>query len=493
MSGGRRSLAHPHNPAQGTAFHGLVVAPTFTPDLARPYNIPGTDIVLNSHAPGGGSMPQDTHSSSTPSSEVEDDTPFENQVPETAVGPRLQYVHVTVEWMERNKNPRSNARPKKQHESKFVSRAVEVLSMSRVEFIPIALSAHDYENKYVAGIANGPLMRVSWSGSPYIPSSPPLIFSNMYSGGKTGAAVISNEANWKIIIVKFRDTLKIAPKLDTVCVAFDLDGMEGFLSRSKRLHSPGPDPYETELAFGTRVPNTENFSPAQIAVASAVDEIKSAHSCAEHGTCFINGDLQHLEMNRFRLNMWGQAVVAGKCKAEAPPPPELLTIWTGSTSASTSKPRGRSGPFPAHPPAPSSSSDTTNLLLTSMVPVMAMMAQNMASNIPRAAIPAPAILPAPRSPMQASSPPPAVEDELDVFMDAFCRAKNIPDVTINKAKDQLHESRFTPDILCESSVTTERLQELTGLAEGEVHQLKKFARQWTGKVEGKRARRGIAF
>ncbi|KAJ6629679.1 hypothetical protein B0H10DRAFT_1939655 [Mycena sp. CBHHK59/15] len=114
------------------------------------------------------------------------------------------------------------------------------------------------------------------------------------------------------------------------------------------------------------------------------------------------------------------------------------------------------------------------------------MAQNMASNIPQAAIPAPAILPAPNSPMQASSPPPAVEDELDVFMDAFCHAKNIPDVTINKAKDQLRESRFTPDILCESSVTTERLQELTGLAEGEVHQLKKFACQWTGKVEGKR-------
>ncbi|KAJ7442061.1 hypothetical protein B0H11DRAFT_1932564 [Mycena galericulata] len=441
-----------------------VVAPTFTPDLARPYNIPGTDIVLNPHATGGRATPQDARSSSTPSSEVEDD---ENQVPETAVGPRLQYVHVTVEWMERNKNPRSNARPKKQHESKFVSQAVEVLSMSRVEFIPIALSAHDYENKYVAGIANGPLMRVSWSGSP---------------GGKTGAAVISNDANWKIIIDKFRDTLKTAPKLDTVCVA-----------STSTLHSPGPDPYETELAFGTRVPNTENFSPAQIAVASAVDEIKSAHSCAEHGTCFINRDLQHLEMNRFRLNMWGQAVVAGKCKAEAPPLPELLTIWTGSTSASTSKPRGRSGPFPTHPPAPSSSSDTTNLILTSMVPVMAMMAQNMASNIPRAAIPAPAILPAPRSPIQASSPPPAVEDELDVFMDAFRRAKNIPDVTIDKAKDQLRESRFTPDILCESSVTTERLQELTGLAEGEVHQLKKFARQWTGKVEGKRARRGIAF
>ncbi|KAJ6629678.1 hypothetical protein B0H10DRAFT_2184275 [Mycena sp. CBHHK59/15] len=197
--------------------------------------------------------------------------------------------------------------------------------------------------------------------------------SILTSGGKTGAAVISNDANWKIIIDKFRDTLKTAPKLDTVCVAFDLDGMEGFLSRSKWLHSPGPNPYETELAFGTRVPNTENFSPAQIAVASAVDEIKSAHSCAEHGTCFINGDLQHLEMNRFRLNMWGQAVVAGKCKAEAPPLPELLTIWTGSTSASTSKPQGRSGPVPAHPPAPSSSSDTTNLLLTSMVPVMAMM------------------------------------------------------------------------------------------------------------------------
>jgi hypothetical protein len=128
-----------------------------------------------------------------------------------------------------------------------------------------------------------------------------------------------------------------------------------------------------------------------------------------------------------------------------------------------------------------------------MVPVMAMMAQNMASNIPAPA-PAPvAPASAPRSPVPPSSPPPAIEDDLDVFMDAFRRAKNVAETRIDNAKGQLRDASYTPDIICEPSVTSERLMELTGFAEGEVHQLKKFARQWSGKMEGKRARRGISF
>ncbi|KAJ6556130.1 hypothetical protein B0H19DRAFT_1376984 [Mycena capillaripes] len=474
MSGSpTRTLRNPRNPGQGTAFHELVVAPTFTPDLARPYQVPGSDIVINPLAPygrtvaGSGAVPGSTPENTVDQSTAADDGDVEK--------PRSLYVHVTLEWTERAaRSMRSNARSKKMHESKFVSTPVDVLSSSRVAFIPIALGAHGYDDVYIAGVASGPAMRIYWAGSP---------------GGKGEATVILYDKDWDIIVQKLADVIKSSKKLDTISVVFDLDGMDGFKQRSKRIRSP--DPYESELSFGTRVPNTDNCTPAQLAHGAAMDEIKAAHSCAEHGTCFIDGNGQHLEMNRFRIGAWGHAVLAGKCRPEDPPPKDLLTAWTGgSASASGSKPRGRTGPFPAQQPA-SKSSESTNLLLTSMVPVMAMMAQNMASNF---SAPAPVATPsAPRSPVQVSSPPPAIEDDLDVFMDAYRRAKNMPDTRIDNAKAQLRDVCYTPDILAESSVTLERLMELTGFAEGEVHGLKKFARQWTGRIEGKRARRNIPY
>lgn len=39
-------------PTSGSAFHELVVLPTFAPHLARPYRVPGTDIVYNAEFSG---------------------------------------------------------------------------------------------------------------------------------------------------------------------------------------------------------------------------------------------------------------------------------------------------------------------------------------------------------------------------------------------------------------------------------------------------------
>lgn len=47
MASGRRSLNNPNAATQGTAFHELVVAPTFTPELSRPYHVPGSDLAIN--------------------------------------------------------------------------------------------------------------------------------------------------------------------------------------------------------------------------------------------------------------------------------------------------------------------------------------------------------------------------------------------------------------------------------------------------------------
>ncbi|KAJ7330944.1 hypothetical protein DFH08DRAFT_815028 [Mycena albidolilacea] len=423
MSGSPRSLRNMRNTGQGTAFHELVVPGQNIGAIDGPLALHTFVSSSNCFLPA----PPVTLAGSAPQS------PEESEDLEPA---RLFYVHVTLEWTENTKSGRNSTRPKKMHEAKLVSTPVDVLSLSRIAFVPIALSAHAYNDLYIAGVASGPAMHIFWTGSP---------------GGKGGAAVVRFDADWNIIVQKLR---KASKKLDTISVVFNLDMMEGFKQRSKRIHSP--DPYESELSYGTRVPNTANYTPVQIAVAGAIDEIKAAHSCKEHGTCFIDANLDHLEMNRFCLSMWGQAVIAGKCIAGDPPPKELLSSWTGSTSSqSMSKPRGRSGPYPSQSSAGSSSAaaDTTNLILTTMVPVMAMMARNMASNVSTSVAVAPP--PVPRSPVQASSPPPAIEDDLDVFMDAFRRAKNIPTALIDVAKGHLHGACFTPDILSEPSVTVE--------------------------------------
>ncbi|KAJ7179952.1 hypothetical protein C8R43DRAFT_941689 [Mycena crocata] len=428
MSGGApRSLRNPGNPGQGTAFHELVVLPTFAPEHARPYTLPGTSTTIDPLV--------STHTLQAAASAAPAITgagaDIENDVDPIDTVTQL-FVHVTLEWTERQKSTRSNARSTKKHELKLVVTPVTGLSTTRVDFIPIALSAHGYDDLYVAGVASGPSMRVFWTGSP-----------------------------------------------------------QGLKETRHCMHSP--DPYKPELTYGTHVPHTDNYSPAQITLGAAIDEIKAAHSCTEHGTCFINADGQHIEMNRFRLGMWGQAVNAGKCTAASPPPKELLASWTGASSlSSTSKPRGHMGPHSAQQQGTTTSnSDTTTLLLTTMVPVMAMMAQNMASNHSTSH---PVVAPAPpRSPMRASSPPPPIDDDLDVFMEAFCCAKKLLHELIDNTKLQLRNACYTPDVLCEPSVTFERLKELTGLAEGEVHQLTKFARQWSSKMESKRARRGITY
>jgi hypothetical protein len=52
------------------------------------------------------------------------------------------------------------------------------------------------------------------------------------------------------------------------------------------------------------------YSQDQIALLRAIEEIKAAWVCEEHGTCFISQDSKHIQMNRFRLSAWGAAIVS---------------------------------------------------------------------------------------------------------------------------------------------------------------------------------------
>ncbi|KAJ7300429.1 hypothetical protein DFH08DRAFT_828472 [Mycena albidolilacea] len=252
----RRSVRNPGNPGQGTAFYELVVVPTFTPELACPYQVPGGNLIIHPQVPQGGYQLDVSLLLAVPVSDASSSAQINPSLlnADDNVEKRLLYIHVTLEWTERSgKFTRNNACPKKMHDSKLISTAMDVVSTSRVAFVPITLRAHGYVDTFI----------------------PPM-------------------------------------------------------------------------------PMSQN-SPMEAV------------------------DLCHMEMNWFHLGMWGQAVLAGKCEPTDPLLQDLVTSWNSGTSSTLSrpKPRGCSGPNPARQAASSSTSDTTNLLLTTMVPVMAMMVQNM--------------------------------------------------------------------------------------------------------------------
>jgi hypothetical protein len=75
----------------------------------------------------------------------------------------------------------------------------------------------------------------------------------------------------------------------------------------------------------------------------------------------------------------------------------------------------------------------------------------------------------------------AAEPHLLAFLEAFGHAKKLPEEAIISVFDSLECAQYMPNILHEAGVSAEHLQHLTGLAEGNVYALKKFAREWCGK------------
>lgn len=143
------------------------------------------------------------------------------------------------------------------------------------------------------------------------------------------------------------------------------------------------------------------------------------------------------------------------------------------------KPRGVQGPH-AMPTNENSGLDFSALLTQFAGPVVKSLATIAMTHLsPSSPVPGP-------SSERLSSPPPAIEDELVSCLHAFGASRKISDVIRDTAIANLDEAAFTPDIMGEVDVG--RLKELTGLAEGHTIALRKFARQWCGKIEAKRAR-----
>lgn len=176
----------------------------------------------------------------------------------------------------------------------------------------------------------------------------------------------------------------------------------------------------------------------------------------------------------------------------------MLEAWAGPlpTSALAKVPRGCSGPGSTSSDGPSGAPDVATLLLSIVVPMVTMMAQSVTSTMQKASHrqrSPPSSLP-PSSPPPSSSPPyssspPPVQDELDIFLEAFGCAKEISEECIDMMSVGLKAGYYTPDAISEDSLPFERLKVLTGLPEGQVYALRKFARAWCGKVDAKRAKR----
>ncbi|KAF9053261.1 hypothetical protein BJ165DRAFT_1523972 [Panaeolus papilionaceus] len=141
------------NPIQGSAFHELVVLPTFAPELAHPYHVPGTTEHAAAKAEHTPSAAADNMSDSAVDESIVED-PADNQE---------FYVLVTVEWTEHIKTA-CNSCPKCMNELKNTPAVVKILSMTCSAFVTAALGAHGLQGAYVPRPQSGPGMQVSWTG-----------------------------------------------------------------------------------------------------------------------------------------------------------------------------------------------------------------------------------------------------------------------------------------------------------------------------------------
>ena len=118
----------------------------------------------------------------------------------------LFYVLVTVEYAERSTSTRGTAKGRKHLESKNTVDQVTILGSSCAQFIAAALTAHNLRNVYVPGPTSGPGFKIHWSGSRYttIICYMALQIDYFFSGGKGQAPLISDDADWRTIVVQLQ-------------------------------------------------------------------------------------------------------------------------------------------------------------------------------------------------------------------------------------------------------------------------------------------------
>jgi hypothetical protein len=235
-------------------------------------------------------------------------------------------------------------------------------------------------------------------------------------------------------------------------------------------------------------------------------DIREEWKCDEHDDQCYQKDGQHFPLNRWKLKAWAAAVVlslrfiytfpfslrilyqaAGKTTPREPP----SNLFLGEDARRTvqTKSRGRIGNSRSN----DANNDTAQLLMAALVTALT---QRQGDNHPpvtptRKRTRDESLTPSNHTSSRShvappSSPAPAVEDELRLCLDAFGSAKSVSTDLVDAAFDGLNSKGYTPDVL--EVISVNHLAELTGFSEGRAAALMKFAREWSSKMDQKRAR-----
>ena len=198
---------------------------------------------------------------------------------------------------------------------------------------------------------------------------------------------------------------------------------------------------------------------------------------------------------------------AGRSTVKDPPSDSLLTHWQVVPSPPP-KPHGRTNvptamPEAAHPAA----IDPLSAMVTMVTPLITMVlaryldlpaSGSTASPTPPPLTPQHSVTKRHRSVSVSPSrhdeslPPPNIEDELESCLVTFGRSKALVDTIIYAAITKFSTLGFTPDVLADNdSISSKHIQEVSGLPEGTIAALRKFAHNWCGQLEVKRARTSV--
>ncbi|KAF7329562.1 hypothetical protein MKEN_00219100 [Mycena kentingensis (nom. inval.)] len=450
-----RTLLHPTNHQQGTAFHELIVAPTYMPQHTQPYWDHFGQRFIDPMAPyQSGPAPAPATAAAV--------GPAAGPGPATGAGwVSVNAIVIRIEY-EAPTGRRGQPKAKSVEDPRITTEKGNVGVMARQDFLDFALKPHGRDGVYCAQ-DTGPEFKVYWQGAGSI-------------GSKKTAPTIRDESSWIAVRDQLVAVLGRSKNLNSIYALFDLAAMEPFKSQKRALSVERLD--NVELTFGTRVPNMAYVSDDDAATAAKMQEILAAHPCAEHqAACFILESGKHVTLNRFRVRPWAKACLLFLATPDAPPL-EILREWDETMpvipTGRISKPRGRTG-TPLTVAEPSGSFDAAMAAVAATAQLATAMMAKFGQQGDAAA---PRVAAAPSPPPARSSPPPSIADELDDFVAGLRTARNL-----------------TPDLLTErnSRLTDARLMEMTGLNEGQVMQMRDYAERWANRIQGKRTRRKIDF
>ncbi|KIM71956.1 hypothetical protein PILCRDRAFT_93651 [Piloderma croceum F 1598] len=244
-----------------------------------------------------------------------------------------------------------NSKLKLKKVSEVKSNLIDFDNLSHVEVIKRIFSIHGIGEKYDVSAVRSPDFKLWYSG---------------LSGGKSGAATISTNDDYSVLV----GALHKKPNQTNISITFDLDSILAFKIRIKRalaledsnLMGPG-----RELSEGVKVlrfhkiPQLDMYSNMQQLHGIHSQHIKNEWQCQQHlgengrpGACYVTPNGIHIGLNIHRLASWAAAMAAGEATKYQPPNiPDFDSAHDGGGTMSRS--RGHSGPVAQPTAGPSSS------------------------------------------------------------------------------------------------------------------------------------------